>query len=118
MPVLRRRRMRGRKVNAEIEQRTRAPPNGLKQRWEGARLPSVPYHQAELLTQLSRTEEAAEYTSWQASTCAKSPGSWTTRSTSSAYADRTSRSSSSRSANPINLLRRKQRKGSIARAYS
>ncbi|CAM2114130.1 unnamed protein product [Caretta caretta] len=48
---------------------------------------------------------------WQASTRAKSPGSWTTRSTSSAYADRTSRSSSSCSTNPVNLLR-------IARAYS
>ncbi|CAM2118891.1 unnamed protein product [Caretta caretta] len=34
---------------------------------------------------------------WQASTRAKSPGSWTTRSTSSAYADRTSRSSGSHS---------------------
>ncbi|CAM2111015.1 unnamed protein product [Caretta caretta] len=55
---------------------------------------------------------------WQASTRAKSPGSWTTRSTSSAYAYRTSRSSGSRSTNPVNLLRRRQRKVSIARAYS
>ncbi|CAM2112258.1 unnamed protein product [Caretta caretta] len=55
---------------------------------------------------------------WHASTRAKSPGSWTTRRTSSAYADRTSRSSGSRSTNPVNLLRRRQRKGSIARAYS
>ncbi|CAM2098771.1 unnamed protein product [Caretta caretta] len=47
---------------------------------------------------------------WHASTRAKSPGSWTTRSTSSAYADRTSRSSGSRSTNPVNLLRRRQRK--------
>ncbi|CAM2113005.1 unnamed protein product [Caretta caretta] len=37
---------------------------------------------------------------------------------SSAYADRTSRSSGSRSTNPVNLLRRRQRKGSITRAYS
>ncbi|CAM2114050.1 unnamed protein product [Caretta caretta] len=55
---------------------------------------------------------------WQASTRAKSPGSWITRSTSSAYADRTSRSSGSHSTNPVNLLQRRQRKGSIARAYS
>ncbi|CAM2102354.1 unnamed protein product [Caretta caretta] len=55
---------------------------------------------------------------WQASTRAKSPGSWTTRSTSSAYANRTSHISGSRSANPVNLLRRRQRKGLIARVYS
>ncbi|CAM2099484.1 unnamed protein product [Caretta caretta] len=55
---------------------------------------------------------------WQASTRAKSPGSWTMRSTSSAYADRTSHSSGSRNTNPVNLLRRRQRKGLIARAYS
>ncbi|CAM2095777.1 unnamed protein product [Caretta caretta] len=55
---------------------------------------------------------------WQASTCAKFPGSWTTRRTSSAYTDKTSRSSGSRSTNPVNLLRRRQRKGSIARVYS
>ncbi|CAM2113358.1 unnamed protein product [Caretta caretta] len=41
--------MRGRKVKAEIEQRTRAPPDGLKRGWEGARLPPVPYHQARAL---------------------------------------------------------------------
>ncbi|CAM2096350.1 unnamed protein product [Caretta caretta] len=41
--------MRDRKVNAEIEQRTRAPPDGLKRRWEGARLPPAPYHQARAL---------------------------------------------------------------------
>ncbi|CAM2095007.1 unnamed protein product [Caretta caretta] len=35
-----------------------------------------------------------------------------------AYADRTSRSSGSHSTNPVILLRRRQRKGSIARAYS
>ncbi|CAM2111069.1 unnamed protein product [Caretta caretta] len=55
---------------------------------------------------------------WEASTCAKSPGSWTTRSTSSAYANRTSRSSGSHSTNPVNFLWRRQRKVSIARAYS
>ncbi|CAM2101057.1 unnamed protein product [Caretta caretta] len=55
---------------------------------------------------------------WQASTRTKSPGSWITRSISSAYADRTSCSSGSHSTNPVNLLRRRQRKGSIARAYS
>ncbi|CAM2096375.1 unnamed protein product [Caretta caretta] len=55
---------------------------------------------------------------WQASTRAKLPGSWTTRSTSSEYADRTSHSFDSHSTNPVNLLRRRQRKGSIARAYS
>ncbi|CAM2116248.1 unnamed protein product [Caretta caretta] len=55
---------------------------------------------------------------WQASARAKSPGSWTTRSKSSAYADRTSHSSSTRSTNSVNLLRRRQRKGSITRAYS
>ncbi|CAM2114008.1 unnamed protein product [Caretta caretta] len=55
---------------------------------------------------------------WQASTCATSLGSWITRSTSSAYADRTSCSSGSCNTNPVNLLRRSQRKGSIARAYS
>ncbi|CAM2096301.1 unnamed protein product [Caretta caretta] len=55
---------------------------------------------------------------WQASTRTKSPRSWTTRSTSSAYAERTSRSSSSHSTNPVNLLQRRQRKGSIARVYS
>ncbi|CAM2111318.1 unnamed protein product [Caretta caretta] len=55
---------------------------------------------------------------WQASTRAKSPKSWTMRSTSSAYADRTSRSSGCHSTNPVNLLRRRQRKSSIARAYS
>ncbi|CAM2103395.1 unnamed protein product [Caretta caretta] len=38
--------MCGRKVKAEIEQRTRAPPDGLKRGWAGARLPPVPYHQA------------------------------------------------------------------------
>ncbi|CAM2106297.1 unnamed protein product [Caretta caretta] len=41
--------MRGRKVNAKIEQRTRALPDGLKRRWEGARLPAVPDHQARAL---------------------------------------------------------------------
>ncbi|CAM2114955.1 unnamed protein product [Caretta caretta] len=55
---------------------------------------------------------------WQASIRAKSPGSWTARSTLSAYADRASRSSGSRSTNPVNLLRRRQRKASIARVYS
>ncbi|CAM2117188.1 unnamed protein product [Caretta caretta] len=55
---------------------------------------------------------------WQASTYAKSPRFRTMRSSSSAYADRTSRSSSSRSTNPVNLLQRRQRKGSITRAYS
>ncbi|CAM2111065.1 unnamed protein product [Caretta caretta] len=55
---------------------------------------------------------------WQASTHVKSPGFWTTSSTSSAYDNRTSRSSGSRSTNPVNLLRRRQKKGSIARAYS
>ncbi|CAM2114795.1 unnamed protein product [Caretta caretta] len=55
---------------------------------------------------------------WQASTCTKSPGSWTTRNTLSAYTDRTSHSSDSRSTNPVSLRWRRQRKGSIARAYS
>ncbi|CAM2111760.1 unnamed protein product [Caretta caretta] len=41
--------MRGRKVNAEIEQLTRAPPDGLKRRWEGACLQPVSYHQARAL---------------------------------------------------------------------
>ncbi|CAM2095830.1 unnamed protein product [Caretta caretta] len=41
--------MRGRKVNAEVEQRTRAPPDVLKRRWEGARLLPVSYHQARAL---------------------------------------------------------------------
>ncbi|CAM2108109.1 unnamed protein product [Caretta caretta] len=37
---------------------------------------------------------------WQASTRAKSPRSWTTRSTSSVYADRTNRSSGFRNTKP------------------
>ncbi|CAM2106332.1 unnamed protein product [Caretta caretta] len=41
--------MRGRKMNAQIEQQTRAPPDGLKRGWEGARLPPVSYHQARAL---------------------------------------------------------------------
>ncbi|CAM2112907.1 unnamed protein product [Caretta caretta] len=41
--------MYGRKVNAEIEQRTCASPDGLKGGWEGARLPAVPDHQARTL---------------------------------------------------------------------
>ncbi|CAM2111242.1 unnamed protein product [Caretta caretta] len=41
--------MCGRKVNAEVEQRTRAPPDGLKRGWEGARLPPVSYCQARAL---------------------------------------------------------------------
>ncbi|CAM2116079.1 unnamed protein product [Caretta caretta] len=38
---------------------------------------------------------------WQASTCNGSPGSWTTRSTLSAYANRTSRNSGSQSTNSV-----------------
>ncbi|CAM2111738.1 unnamed protein product [Caretta caretta] len=49
MPILWRRRMHSRKVNAEIEQLTHAPPDGLKRGWEGARLPPVPDHQARAL---------------------------------------------------------------------
>ncbi|CAM2102730.1 unnamed protein product [Caretta caretta] len=41
--------MRGRKVNAEIEQRARAPLDGLKSGWERARLPAVPDQQARAL---------------------------------------------------------------------
>ncbi|CAM2111991.1 unnamed protein product [Caretta caretta] len=41
--------MGGRKVNAEVEQRTCAPPDGLKHGWEGARLPPVSYRQARAL---------------------------------------------------------------------
>ncbi|CAM2113169.1 unnamed protein product [Caretta caretta] len=41
--------MRGRKVNTEIEQRIRAPLDGLKCGWEGARLPPVPDHQVRAL---------------------------------------------------------------------
>ncbi|CAM2117027.1 unnamed protein product [Caretta caretta] len=41
--------MRGRKVNTEVEQQTRAPPDGLKHGWEGARLPPVSYRQARAL---------------------------------------------------------------------
>ncbi|CAM2096249.1 unnamed protein product [Caretta caretta] len=41
--------MHGRKVNAEVEQRTRAPPDDLKHGWEGARLPPVSYRQARAL---------------------------------------------------------------------
>ncbi|CAM2116258.1 unnamed protein product [Caretta caretta] len=41
--------MSGRKVNAEIEQWARAPPDGLKRGWEGAHLPAVPNHQARAL---------------------------------------------------------------------
>ncbi|CAM2099411.1 unnamed protein product [Caretta caretta] len=41
--------MRGRKVNAEVEQRIRAPPDGLKRGWEGAHLPPVAYRQARAL---------------------------------------------------------------------
>ncbi|CAM2096230.1 unnamed protein product [Caretta caretta] len=41
--------MRGRKVNAEVEQRTRTPPDVLKRGWEGARLPPVSYLQARAL---------------------------------------------------------------------
>ncbi|CAM2106404.1 unnamed protein product [Caretta caretta] len=44
--------MRGRKVNAEVQQRTRAPPDGLKRRWEGTRLPPVSYFQARALDQV------------------------------------------------------------------
>ncbi|CAM2107365.1 unnamed protein product [Caretta caretta] len=95
--------MRGRKVNAEIEQRTRALPDGLKRGWEGSRLPPVPYHQARALDPVDPGGGG-----WQASTHTKSPGSCTTRSTLLAYADRTSCSSGSRSANPVNLLRRRQ----------
>uniref|UniRef100_A0A452GRG8 Uncharacterized protein n=1 Tax=Gopherus agassizii TaxID=38772 RepID=A0A452GRG8_9SAUR len=38
--------MLGREINAEIEQWTRTPPDGLKYGWKGARLPLVPNHQA------------------------------------------------------------------------
>ncbi|CAM2097293.1 unnamed protein product [Caretta caretta] len=41
--------MRGRKVNAEIEQCTCTPQDGLKHRWEGACLPAIPNHQARAL---------------------------------------------------------------------
>ncbi|CAM2099494.1 unnamed protein product [Caretta caretta] len=41
--------MHCRKVNAEVEQRTRAPPDGLKRRWEGVRLLPVSYCQARAL---------------------------------------------------------------------
>ncbi|CAM2111866.1 unnamed protein product [Caretta caretta] len=41
--------MHGRKVNAEVEQRTRAPTDGLKCGWEGACLPPVSYGQARAL---------------------------------------------------------------------
>ncbi|CAM2099434.1 unnamed protein product [Caretta caretta] len=41
--------MRGRKVNAEVEQRTHAPPDGLKHWWETACLPPVSYRQARAL---------------------------------------------------------------------
>ncbi|CAM2096195.1 unnamed protein product [Caretta caretta] len=41
--------MRGRKVNAEVEQQTHAPLDGLKRGWEGARLPPVSYRQARAL---------------------------------------------------------------------
>ncbi|CAM2106073.1 unnamed protein product [Caretta caretta] len=41
--------MRGRKVNAEIEQQTCTPPDGLKRGWEAACLPAVPYDQARAL---------------------------------------------------------------------
>ncbi|CAM2098474.1 unnamed protein product [Caretta caretta] len=44
--------MRGRKVNAQIEQRSRALPDGLKCGWEGAHLPPVPDHQARALDPL------------------------------------------------------------------
>ncbi|CAM2118436.1 unnamed protein product [Caretta caretta] len=110
--------MCGRKVNAEIEQRTRAPPDGLKRVWEGARLPAVPDHQARALDPLDFGRRGCQVDARQASTRAKSPGSWTTRSTSLAYTERTSCSSSSHSTNPVNLLQRRQRKGSIARVYS
>ncbi|CAM2114311.1 unnamed protein product [Caretta caretta] len=110
--------MRGRKVNAEVEQRTLAPPDGLKRGWEGARLPPVSYRQARTLDPVDPGGGGCQIDGLEASTRAKLPGSWITRSTSSAYADRTSCSSGSRSNNPVNLLRRRQRKGSIARAYS
>ncbi|CAM2110249.1 unnamed protein product [Caretta caretta] len=41
--------MRGGKVNAEIEQWTRTPLDGLKRGWEGAYLPPVPHRQARAL---------------------------------------------------------------------
>ncbi|CAM2118757.1 unnamed protein product [Caretta caretta] len=41
--------MRGRKVNTEVEQQTRTPPDGLKRGWEGARLLPVSYRQARAL---------------------------------------------------------------------
>ncbi|CAM2106137.1 unnamed protein product [Caretta caretta] len=111
--------MRGRKVNAEIEQQTCAPPDGLKHGWEAARLPPVPDHQARVLDPVDPGEGGCRIDGLASlHPRAKSPRSWTMRSTSSAYTDRTSCSSGSRSTNPINLLRRRQRKGSIIRAYS
>ncbi|CAM2104330.1 unnamed protein product [Caretta caretta] len=37
------------RINAKTEQRTHAPPDGLKRGWVGARLPPIPDHQARAL---------------------------------------------------------------------
>ncbi|CAM2116574.1 unnamed protein product [Caretta caretta] len=110
--------MHGRKVNAEIEQRTHAPPDGLKHGWEGARLPAVPYHQARALDPIDpgggvcRIDGLASLHPCQVARVLDHKK----------HVVGVRRQDQPQLRLPhyhsVNLLRRRQRKGSITRAYS
>ncbi|CAM2100051.1 unnamed protein product [Caretta caretta] len=98
-----------------MEQRTRAPPDGLKRGWEGARLPPVLDHQARALDPVDpggggrRVNGLAGFHPHQVIRVLNHKEHVI------GVRQQTSRSSGSQSTNPFNLRRRK---GSIARAYS
>ncbi|CAM2117434.1 unnamed protein product [Caretta caretta] len=118
MPVLWRRGMRGRKVNAEIEQRTHAPLDGLKRGWEGTRLPAIPDHQARALDPVDmggggcRIDGLASLHPHQVARVLDHEEHVITVCRQDQPQLRLPQHQ------PCQLLRRRQRKGSIARAYS